>query len=102
MDKYSDELKSLDKELIRYQKKIEKIRFLLAIKLIKRVRSGIPITDDKLFIGIPNMNEYLFKKWLNKYSLFSWAVFKAIKAFHNEMHEFKLFIRFHEDKKLSN
>ena len=102
MDKYRDELESLDQELNRYQKKIEKIRFLVAFRLIKRVRSGIPITDEKLFVGIPNMNDYLFKKWLNTYSLFSWAVFKAIKAFHNEMHGFKLFIKFHEDKKLSN
>ena len=81
MDKYSNELESLDRELDRYQKKIEKIRFLVAIKLIKRVRSGIPITDDKLFIGIPNMNNYLFKKWLNDNSLFSWTIFKAIKSF---------------------
>ena len=101
MDKYSNELESLDRELDRYQKKIEKIRFLVAIKLIKRVRSGIPITDDKLFIGIPNMNNYLFKKWLNDNSLFSWAIFKAIKSFHNEVHGFRLFVKFHEDKKLN-
>ena len=80
MDKYRDELKSLDQELNRYQRKIEKIRFLVAFRLIKRVRSGIPITDEKLFVGIPDMNAYLFKKWLNTYSLFSWAVFKGIKG----------------------
>ena len=102
MDKYSNELESLDRELDRYQKKIEKIRFLVAIKLIKRVRSGIPITDDKLFIGIPNMNNYLFKKWLNDNSLFSWAIFKAIKGFHNEVHGFRLFVKFLEDKKLNS
>ena len=88
MDKYSDELESLDKELNRYQRKIEKIKFLVAIKLIKRVRSGISITDDKLFVGIPNMNHYLLRKWLNTNSLFSWAIFKGIKGFHNEINGF--------------
>ena len=102
MDKYSDELKSLEKELNRYQRKIEKIKFLVAIKLIKRVRSGISITDDKLFVGIPNMNHYLLRKWLNANSLFSWAIFKAIKGFNNEVHEFKLLVKFHEDKKLNS
>ena len=102
MDKYRDELDSLDQELNRYQRKIEKIRFLVAFRLIKRVRSGIPITDEKLFVGITNMNDYLFKKWLNTNSLFSWAIFKAIKSFHNEVHGFRLFIKFHEDKKLNS
>ena len=102
MNNFNNELKSLDQELNRYQKKIQKIKLLLAIKLIKRVRSGIPITDDKLFIGMPNMNSYLFKKWLNTYSLFSWAIFKSIKGFHNEMHEYALYIKFYEDKKLNN
>jgi len=102
MAKYSYELESLDKQLDRYQKKIEKIRFLVAIKLIKRVRSGIPITDDRLFTGMPNINRYLFKKWLNNNSFFSWAVFKGIKGFHNEKHGFRLYIKFHEDKKLNN
>ena len=102
MDKYRDELESLDEELNRYQRKIEKIRFLVAFRLIKRVRSGIPITDEKLFVGIPNMNTYLFKKWLNTYSLFSWAVFKGIKGFQNEMQGYALYIKFHEDKKLNN
>jgi len=101
MDKYSYELESLDKELNRYQRKVEKIRFLVAIKLIKRVRSGISITDDKLFVGIPNMNHYLLRKWLNTNSLFSWAIFKGIKGFHNEINGFRLFIKFHNDKKLN-
>ena len=34
MDKYSDELESLDKELNRYQRKIEKIRKPLAKRII--------------------------------------------------------------------
>ena len=102
MDKYRDELESLDEELNRYQRKIEKIRFLVAFRLIKRVRSGIPITDEKLFVGIPNMNDYLFKKWLDNYSLFSWAIFKGIKGFQNEMQGYALYIKFHEDKKLNN
>ena len=100
MDKYSDELEGLDKELNRYQRKIEKIRFLVAIKLIKRVRSGIPITDDKLFVGIPNMNHYLLRKWLNTDSLFSWAIFRSIKRYHYEINNIKLFVKFHEDKRL--
>ena len=102
MDKYRDELESLDQELNRYQKKIEKIRFLVAFRLIKRVRSGIPITDEKLFVVITNINDYLFKKWLNTYSLFSWAIFKGIKGFQNEMQGYALYIKFHEDKKLKN
>ena len=102
MNNYIDELKILDKEINRYKRKVEKLRFLTACKLIKRIRSGIPITDDKLFIGIPNMNNYLFKKWLNDNSLFSWAIFKAIKSFHNEVHGFRLFVKFHEDKKLNS
>ena len=102
MDKYRDELERLDQELNRDQRKIEKIRFLVAFRLIKRVRSGIPITDEKLFVGIPNMNDYLFKKWLNTYSLFSWAIFKGIKGFQNEMQGYALYIKFHEDKKLNN
>ena len=36
MDKYRDELDSLDQELNRYQRKIEKIRFLVAFRLIKK------------------------------------------------------------------
>ena len=102
MDKYRDELEILDQELNSYQRKIEKIRLLVAFRLIKRVRSGIPITDEKLFVGIPYMNTYLFKKWLNTYSLFSWAVFKGIKGFQNEMQGYALYIKFHEDKKLNN
>ena len=48
------------------------------------------------------MNAYLFKKWLNTYSFFSWAVFKGIKGFQNEMQGFALYIKFHEDKKFNN
>ena len=50
MNNFNNELKSLDQELNRYQRKIEKIRFLVAYRLIKRVRSGIPITDEKLLL----------------------------------------------------
>ena len=38
MNNYIDELKILDKELNRYKRKVEKLRFLTACKLIKRIR----------------------------------------------------------------
>ena len=102
MNNYIDELKILDKELNRYKRKVEKLRFLAAYKLIKRIRSGIPITDKKLFIGIPSVDHYIFYKWLKNNFLFNWAVFKSIKAFHAETNNFKLFIKFQKDKEIIN
>ena len=69
-------------------------------KLIKRIRSGIPITDKKLFIGIPSVDHYIFNRWLKNNFLFNWAVFKSIKAFHAEINNFKLFIKFQKDKEI--
>jgi len=102
MNNYIDELKILDKEINRYKRKVEKLRFLTACKLIKRIRSGIPITDKKLFIGIPSIDHYIFYKWLKNNFLFNWAVFRSIKAFHAEINNFKLFIKFQKDKEIIN
>ena len=66
MYKYDDELLRLDKELNKYHKNIERFNIRSAIRLVKRVRSGISIKDEKLFIDIPDMDRYIFLKWLNK------------------------------------
>jgi len=79
MNNYIDELKILDKEINRYKRKVEKLRFLTACKLIKRIRSGIPITDKKLFIGIPSIDHYIFYKWLKNNFLFN--KFDLIKTY---------------------
>ena len=56
MYKYDDELLRLDKELNKYHKNIERFNIRRAIRLVKRVRSGISIKDEKLFIDIPDMD----------------------------------------------
>ena len=70
MYQYSYELNGLDKELEKYTKELNKFKPLIAIKLIKRVRTGMSIKDKNLFTGIPNMDRYIFLRWLNTNALF--------------------------------
>ena len=100
MYKYNDELLRLDKELNKYHKNIERFNIRSAIRLVKRVRSGVSIKDEKLFIDIPDMDQYIFLKWLNDIPLFSKAVFRSIKRHHYEINNIRLFVKFHEDKRL--
>ena len=99
MYKYSHELNGLDKELEEYSKELKRFKPLIAIKLIKRVRSGVSIKDANLFTGIPDLDRYIFLRWLNTNALFCWAIFKGIKRYHREINNIKLFLKFHEDKK---
>ena len=100
MYKYSDELFALDKELNKYNKRIEKFNLRKAIKLVRRVRSGISIKDEKLFFNLQDMDQYIFIKWLNEIPIFSWAIFRSIKRYHSEINNIKLFVKFHEDMRL--
>tara|TARA_B100001996_G_C18613983_1_gene574932 strand:+ start:532 stop:849 length:318 start_codon:yes stop_codon:yes gene_type:complete len=100
MYQYSYELNGLDKELEKYTKELNKFKPLIAIKLIKRVRTGISIKDKNLFVGIPNMDRYIFLRWLNTNALFCWAIFMGIKRYQYEINNIRLFVKFHDDKKL--
>ncbi len=100
MYKYSDELFGLDKELNKYHKRIERFNLRKAIKLVRRVRSGISIKDEKLFLDLPDMDQYIFTKWLNEIPIFSWAIFRSITRYHYEINNIRLFVKFHEDKRL--
>ena len=97
--KYSDELRKLDKEFKKYHKRYEKPSFIVSIKLIKRVRSGIPITDKELFIDLEGVDLYTFMKWLNNNSLFSWFIFNGVKKVQNQLNTVRLYMNFHEEKK---
>ena len=99
MYKYSRELDDLDKELEKYSKELKRFKPLIAIKLIKRVRSGVSIRDKNLFTGIPDLDRYILLRWLNTNALFCWAIFMGIKRYHREINNIKLFLKFHEDKK---
>ena len=96
--KYSDELRKLDKEFKKYHKRYEKPSFIVSIKLIKRVRSGIPITDKELFRDLEGIDIYTFMKWLNNNSLFSWFIFNGVKKVQNQLNTVRLYMNFHEEK----
>ena len=100
MYQYSYELNGLDEELEKYSKELNKFKPLIAIKLIKRVRTGMSIKDKNLFTGIPNMDRYIFLRWLNTNALFCWAIFWGIKRYQYEINNIRLFVKFHDDKKL--
>ena len=99
MYKYSYELRKLDKEFKKYHKRYQKPGFIVAIKLIKRVRSGISITDKALFRGLDGLDFYTFMKWLNNNSLFNWFIFNGIKKFQNQLNTVRLYMKYHEEKK---
>lgn len=96
--KYSDELRKLDKEFKKYHKRYEKPSFIVSIKLIKRVRSGIPIKDKELFRDLEGIDIYTFMKWLNNNSLFSWFIFNGVKKVQNQLNTVRLYMNFHEEK----
>ncbi len=99
MYKYSNELRKLDKEFMKYHKRYEKPSFIVSIKLIKRVRSGIAITDKELFRNLEGLDVYTFMKWLNNNSLFSWFIFNGVKKVQNQLNTVRLYMNFHEEKK---